>query len=201
MIARRAGNAWLIVKQGHSLGQRIDLLRHLALGRIIVGPSHVTGGSGEPLGDEPGPDLGALPSPPPKPTGRVTLRVVPALEAGALGWEYLESEAHRGGGGSCCSIPTHPAQIQSLSKRTNFGRWWRASVLAAPDVAAVSVEGRAPVPTRPGGLPYGMRFAVVDVLHPGASLVAYDAQGRPDHRARVPDPAKAPSVRRPLRCP
>lgn len=168
LTARRQGGAWLIVSQGAGVAQRVQLLRHL---RGLVSLSSPIPASASV------PEVGQANAPPP-PTNPVELRVAPALQAGALGWEYVETEANGAGGGSCCSALTHPAQILSGSKSSGSGPWWTATVLAAPEVAAVSLEGRAPVPTRSGGLPYGMRSAIVPVKHLGVTPVAYDAHGQ-----------------------
>jgi hypothetical protein len=170
LTARREGRAWLIVGQGSGVAQRVDLLRHLTalvrLGALVPASTGV-------------PAAGQGNTPPP-PTRRIELRVAPALEAGALGWEYIETEAGGGGGGGCCSPLTHPAQLLGASKDLGRGAgpWWTGRVLTAPAVAAVSVEGRTPVPTRSGGLPYGMRYAAVAVKSARATPVAFNARGR-----------------------
>lgn len=51
-------------------------------------------------------------------------------------------------------------------------------MIAAPEVSAVSVEGRAPVPTHSGGLPYGMRFAALPVKSPSVTPAAFNARGQ-----------------------
>ncbi len=166
LTARRLAGAWLIVGQGRGVAQRIALLRHLTalvrLGSLVPASSGV-------------PELGQGDAPAP-PTRPVSLRVAPALEAGALGWEYIETEARGGGGGSCCSPLTHPAQLLSISRGS--GPWSTGTVITAPAVAAVSVEGRTPVPTRSGGLPYGMRYATVAVKRLGVTPVAFNARGQ-----------------------
>jgi hypothetical protein len=170
LTARLEGRAWLIVGQGSGLAQRVDLLRHLTalvrLGSLVPASAGV-------------PEAGQGSTPPP-PTRPIKLRLAPALEAGALGWEYMETEAGGGGGGGCCSPLTHPAQLLGASKDLGRGSgpWWAARVIAAPEVAAVSVEGRAPVPTRSGGLPYGMRYATVAAKSADAKPVAFNARGQ-----------------------
>lgn len=168
LTARRAAGAWLIVGQGRGVAQRVELLRHLTalvkLGALVP----ASAGAAE---------MGHSDTPPP-PTRPTMLRVAPALEAGVLGWAYLETEAGSGSGGSCCSALTHPARLLSASRGPGSGPWWTATVLAAPEVAAVSVEGRPPVRTQSGGLPYGMRFAVVPVKNAGVTPAAFDVHGR-----------------------
>ena len=170
LTARREGAAWLVVGQGSSGSERVALLRHLRaivrLGSLVPASSGV-------------PEIGQADAPPP-PSRPVALRVAPALEAGALGWEYIASEGDRGASGSCCSLLAHAAQLASDSKvlGPGSGPWWWATVITAPQVAAVSVEGRAPVPTHAGGLPYGMRQASVVVKHFTAALIAFNSHGR-----------------------
>jgi hypothetical protein len=166
LTARRAGGAWLVVGQGSGVAQRVELLRHLTalvkLGSLVPASTGV-------------PEVGQGSAPPP-PTRPAKLRVAPALEAGALGWEYIETEAGGGGGGGCCIALTHPAQLLGASKGS--GPWSTGTVLTAPAVAMVSVEGRAPVPTRSGGLPYGMRYAALAVKSLGVKPVAFNARGQ-----------------------
>jgi hypothetical protein len=170
LTARREGGAWLIVGQGRGVAQRVDLLRHLTalvkLGSLVPASTGV-------------PEVGQGSAPPP-PTRPAKLRVAPALEAGALGWEYIETEAGGGKSSACCSALTHPAQLLGASKDLGRGSgpWWTGTVITAPAVAAVSVEGRAPVPTRSGGLPYGMRYAAVAVKSAGVTPVAFNARGQ-----------------------
>lgn len=168
LTARREGGAWLIVGQGSGVAQRVELLRHLRgivkLGSLVPASTGV-------------PEVGEADTPPP-PARALKLSVLPALQAGALGWEYLQTEAHAGGSGSCCSALTQPVQLLGASKVPGSGPWWTATAIAAPDVAAVSVEGRAPVPTRSGGLPYGMRFATLAVKNDRVTPIAYDARGQ-----------------------
>lgn len=170
LTARRAGSAWLVVGQGTGVAQRVELLRHLTalvrLGSLVPASTGV-------------PEVGQGNAPPP-PARSLTLRVAPALEAGALGWEYIETEAGGGGGGSCCSPLTHPAELLGASKDLGpgSGPWWTGTVITAPAVAAVSVEGRPPVPTRSGGLPYGMRFVQLPVKGPRVTPVPFDARGQ-----------------------
>lgn len=170
LTARREGDAWLIVGQGRGVAQRVELLRHLTalvrLGALVPASTGV-----------PAAGHANTPPPPPRPS---ELRVAPALEAGALGWEYIETEAGGRGGGGCCTPLTHPAQLLGASKDLGRGSgpWWTGRVITAPAVAAVSVEGRTPVPTRAAGLPYGMRYATVAVKSPRATPVAFDARGR-----------------------
>jgi hypothetical protein len=172
LTARREGNAWLIVEQGSSVAQRVALLRHLTalvtLGSLVPASTGV-------------PEVGQGNAPPP-PAHPAKLRVTPALEAGALGWEYIQTEAGGGGSGSCCGPLTHPAQLLGTSG-SGSGPWSTATLITAPTVAAVSVEGRAPVPTRSGGLPYGMRYAALPVRNSNvrsakASLAAFNARGQ-----------------------
>jgi len=167
LTAKRTGNAWLIVGQGSSVAQRVALLRHLTA--LVKLGSLVPASTGAP-------EHGQSDAPPP-PARPAKLRVAPALEAGALGWEYIETEAGGGGGGSCCGPLTHPAQLLGTSGRGS-SPWSTATVLTAPAVAAVSVEGRAPVPTRSGGLPYGLRYATVPVKRLRVTPVAFDARGQ-----------------------
>ena len=170
LTARREAGAWLIVGQGSGVAQRVDLLRHLSalvkLGSLVAASTGV-------------PDVGQANAPPP-PTRPVKLRVAPALEAGSLGWEYLEAEAGGGYSGSCCSPLTHPAQLLGASKDLvqGSGPWSTGTVITAPAVAAISVEGRAPVPTRSGGLPYGMRYAAIAVKNAGVTPTAFNAHGQ-----------------------
>ncbi len=170
LTARRAAGAWLVVGQGRGVAQRVEVLRHLSalvrLGSSVPASAGVA-------------EAGHGNTPPPA-SSPTTLRVAPALEAGALGWAYLKTEAGSGSGGSCCSALTHPAGLLDASKDLGpgSGPWWTATVLAAPEVAAVSVEGRPPVRTQSGGLPYGMRFAVVAVKNAGVTPAAFDVHGR-----------------------
>ncbi len=171
LTARREGNAWLIVGQGSGVAQRVALLRHLTA--LVKLGSLVPASTGAP-------EHGQSNAPPPPPTHPAKLRVAPALEAGALGWEYIETEAGGGGGGSCCGPLTHPAQLLSTSGRGS-SPWSTATVLTAPTVTAVSVEGRAAVPTRSGGLPYGMRYAALPVRSSNVTNVApaaFNARGQ-----------------------
>lgn len=167
LTARREGDAWLIVGQGSSVTQRVALLRHLTA-QVKLG-SLVPASTGALEHGE-----GNAPPPPARP---VKLSVAPALEAGALGWEYIETEAGGGGGGSCCGPLTHPAQLLSTSGRGS-GPWSTATLITAPAVAAVSAEGRAPVPTRSGGLPYGLRYAELLVKSSHVKPVAFNARGQ-----------------------
>jgi len=169
LTARREGNAWLIAEQGISVTQRLGLLRHLTalvkLGSLVP----ASGGA---------PEVGQGNAPPPAHPAK--LRVAPALEAGALGWEYLQTEAGGGGSGSCCGPLTHPAQLLGTSG-SGSGPWSTGTVITAPTVAAVSVEGRAPVPTRSDGLPYGMRYAALPVRSSNVANVkpvAFNARGQ-----------------------
>lgn len=168
LTARREGGGWLIVGQGRGVAQRVDLLRHLhalvKLGSLIPASAGV-------------PEVGEADAPPP-PVRAVKVSVLPALQAGELGWEYLQTEAHAGGSGSCCSALTQPAQLLGASKDIGSGPWWTATAITAPDVASVSVEGRPPVPTRSGGLPYGLRFATLPVKNDSVKPVAFDARGQ-----------------------
>ncbi len=170
LTARREGGAWLIVRQGNGVAQRVDLLRHLTalvkLGSLVPASTGV-------------PEVGQGSAPPP-PTHAAKLRVTPALEAGALGWEYVETEAGGGDSGACCSALTHPAQLLGASRDLGQGSgpWSTGTVITAPAVTAVSVEGRAPVPTRSGGLPYGMRYAALAVKSAGVTPVAFNARGQ-----------------------
>jgi len=110
------------------------------------------------------------------------IRLTPALAAGELGWADSEIYNGRVGGGGCCFLPTHEAEIIMGSKGFSSGPGWIATVIAAPDVAAVAVEGHRPVSTHSGGLPGGMRYAVVRVRHLGTSRgpfpAAFDARGQ-----------------------
>lgn len=170
LTAKREGIAWVIVGQGSGVSQRVELLRHLHA--LIMRGSLVQASTGVRQAGQ------ADASPPPAPP--FTLQVTPALQAGALGWQYLEREGSIGASGSCCSALTHPATIIGVSKdlRRSPGPWSIASVLTAPEVAAVSFEGRKPVLTHPDGLPYGMRFAVLPVKRTGATPVAFNASGQ-----------------------
>ncbi len=167
LTARREGSAWLIVGQGSGVTQRVALLRHLTA--QVKLDSLVPASTGAPEDGE-----GNAPPPPARPA---KLRVSPALEAGALGWEYIETEAGGGGGGSCCGPLTHPAQLLSTSGRGS-SPWSTATVLTAPAVAAVSVEGRPAVATRSGGLPYGLRYVRLPVKNPRVKPVAFNARGQ-----------------------
>jgi hypothetical protein len=51
------------------------------------------------------------------------------------------------------------------------------TVLTIPAVASVTTGHEKPVPTRPTGLPYGYRIAVVPTASASSSLVAFDAHG------------------------
>jgi hypothetical protein len=170
LTARREGNGWLVVGQGSGVAQRVELLRHLTaivrLGSLIPASAGVA-------------DVGQASAPPP-PTRPVKLRLAPALQAGGLGWDYIQTKAGGGSSGGCCSPLTRPARLLGASKDLGQGSgpWWTGTVIAAPEVAAVSVEGRAPVPTHSGGLPYGMRFAVLSVKNPSATPVAFNARGQ-----------------------
>lgn len=170
LTARREGSAWLIVGQGSGVAQRVRLLRHLnaivKLGSLVAASAGV-------------PELGHASAPAPI-AGALTLRVAPALEAGALGWQFIDNEGRRGGSASCCDPLTRPAQLVDAAKDLGpgAGPWWTGTVITAPQVRAVSVEGRAPVPTRTGGLPYGMRYAVVAIKHAGATPVPFGSGGR-----------------------
>lgn len=105
------------------------------------------------------------------------LRLVPALDGGELGWEFVESSGGRVTGGSCCGLLTHEAQTLDGS-RSGASKEWMATVLTGPFVASVSVEGRRPVRTHAGGLPFGLRFAFVRERSLNAKPVPFDAKGK-----------------------
>jgi hypothetical protein len=105
------------------------------------------------------------------------VRLAPALEAGELGW----ADEERLGGGfraGCCSLLNHTAEVEGWGQQTGPHSWSTANVFTISGVAAVSFEGRKPVPTRSDGLPFGLRFAVARVRHQGTAPVALDARGQ-----------------------
>jgi hypothetical protein len=171
LTARRTGNAWLVVGQGTNVGQRIALLRHLSaivkLGGLVK--SSLIDGSRSAVA----PVIAPQPVAP-----HIALSLAPALEAGVLGWQLIENEGAGGLTTSCCTVLTEPAQVVTAAADIRARPWSTAVVLTAPDVAAVSFEGRTPVPTKADGLPYGMRAVVAEIKHDNASPVAFDAHGQ-----------------------
>ncbi len=108
------------------------------------------------------------------------VRIFPALGAGEVGWRL-----ERGGmGGTCCGLLSRQAEIREGNRDPGSKGWWSATVLAGPFVASVAVEGARPVPTRSGGLPYGLRFAIIRTRSLNAKPVALNARGR-----RLPAPS------------
>jgi acyl dehydratase len=180
LTARRTGHAWLVVGQGTNVGQRIALLRHLsAIVKVggLVPASTVRGGA-----------TYVQPATTPPPVPQVNLNAAPALEAGALGWQLFETTADGWtAGAGCCFVLTAPAQVKGFRAGASSHGWQIATVLTAPEVASVSLQGRPRVPTRAGDLPDGLRFAVAEVRHFRGSAVAFDAHGR-----RITTPALDP---------
>jgi hypothetical protein len=95
--------------------------------------------------------------------------VLPALGAGEVGWIDYRLEPDGSGGGGCCGLLTHTAQVNGVS-RSGGQRYWTAEILTAPGVAFVSADGGRLVRTRSYGLPYGLRAASVKV--PDAAVVS-----------------------------
>ncbi|MHB1810543.1 MAG: hypothetical protein ACYCU0_14795, partial [Solirubrobacteraceae bacterium] len=93
--------------------------------------------------------------------------VLPALGAGEVGWSELRLAPDGSGGGGCCGLLTHEAQVNGVSQ-SGGQHYWTAEVLTAPDVAFVSADGGKLVRTRSYRLPYGLRAAAVKV--PGAAV-------------------------------
>lgn len=134
------------------------------------------------------------------------MRLSPSLQGGQAGWCVAWTSS---GGGSCGALP--------LRERPFFGGMLfepsrprppspsgapfspgagTETVLAIPAVAAVGAGHGKPIPTRPTGLPYGYRVAVVRVAAPStpssSDLLAFDARGHPiteRFRTRLATPA------------
>ncbi len=68
--------------------------------------------------------------------------------------------SHGGGSAGCCSLITHEAQMQGIEADAH-GKW--ETIITAPKVAFVSVSEYAPVATRSGGLPFGLRYAIINL--------------------------------------
>ena len=69
---------------------------------------------------------------------------------------------------------------------------YRVTVLTLPEVAAVAAGSEKPVSTRPTGLPYGYRVAVVPAESGAPSFVAFDARGHSIGETSEAGPAGPP---------
>lgn len=125
-------------------------------------------------------------------------RVFPALGAGQAGWKLEVSAPKGAGGGECCGTLAHEAEVREGSPDPHAKGRWDATVLAAPGVASVSVEGRKPVATHSAGLPYGLRFATLTVRNLNVKPVAYNAQGTPIHQPGQQTRSKSRRSERPI---
>jgi hypothetical protein len=115
------------------------------------------------------------------------MRLSPSLQGGQAGWCVAWTSS---GGGGCGALPLRDSPIfggvlvepSRLGPPSHSGPPaplgpYKVTVLTIPAALAVAVGHEKPVPTRPTGLPYGYRFAVVPTASASPSIVAFDAHG------------------------
>jgi len=127
---------------------------------------------------------------------RYEVVLTPPVEGGWVGWCVAYADATGSGGG--CPVLATPG-------RPVLDEDWGTSspppvthglVLTTGEVAAVSVDGGMPIPTRAeAGLPYGLRAVLVEISSDGVPLrghllhvVPLDANGQP-----IPQPEPPPT--------
>jgi hypothetical protein len=92
-----------------------------------------------------------------------SVRIAPTMEVGRAGWQLFYEEAgEQVGGVSVGPAVRDDAYLAEDGDSSGSSSVWTTRIITAPNVAAISIEGKTRVPTVPlSGLPYGYRAARV----------------------------------------